>query len=130
ARKSLQDLLEKRVKKGRVDQASVDQAFQRLTFCPSLEKAVEKADFVIEAVTENLEIKRELFQQLDKLAPPHAILATNSSTIVSSKLAEVVERKDKVCNMHFFNPALVMELVEVVKGPHTSQETAEVTMEL
>jgi 3-hydroxybutyryl-CoA dehydrogenase len=64
------------------------------------------------------------------MAPPHAILATNSSYIVSSRIADATKRPDKVCNMHFFNPALVMKLVEVVQGPHTSDETAAITMAL
>ncbi len=84
---------------------------------------------VIEAIVEKLDVKRELFKMLDEITPKHAILATNSSTIVSSKIADATSRPDKVCNIHFFNPALVMELVEVVKGPHTSEETAQTSME-
>ncbi len=85
---------------------------------------------MIEAVLEVLEIKRKLFKEMDDAAPAHAILATNSSYIVSSRIADVTNRPDKVLNIHFFNPALVMKLVEVVQGPHTSDETTEIAMAL
>jgi 3-hydroxybutyryl-CoA dehydrogenase len=130
AKDSLTGHMNRRIEKGRLTADQVNQAFGRLSFVSSLEEAVKITDFVIEAIVEKLEAKRELFAQLDKLAPPHAILATNSSTIVSSKIADVTGRPEKVCNMHFFNPALVMELVEVVQGPHTSEETAQLTFEL
>jgi 3-hydroxybutyryl-CoA dehydrogenase len=71
-----------------------------------------------------------LFKQIDEICKPHTILATNSSYIVSSLIADATKRPEKVCNMHFFNPALVMKCVEVVKGPHTSENTAQVTIEL
>lgn len=129
-KQSLQGHMKRRVEKGRLSQDQVDQAFDRLRFLTSLEEAVKETDFVIEAIVEKLEAKRALFAEVDKLAPAHTILASNSSTMVSSALADSTNRPDKVCNMHFFNPALVMELVEVVKGPHTSEETAEVTFEL
>lgn len=119
-----------RVAKGKLTQEQADQALANLSFTPSLEEAASEADFVIEAAVEKLDVKRKLFADLDRIAPSHAILATNSSFIVSSKIAGVTSRPDKVCNMHFFNPALVMKLVEVVQGPHTSEETARVTMDL
>ncbi|MHB1651730.1 MAG: 3-hydroxyacyl-CoA dehydrogenase family protein [Desulfitobacteriaceae bacterium] len=122
--------LPERVAKGKLSQEIADQTLSNLKFTQSLEEAVSNADFVIEAAVEKLDVKRKLFADLDRLAPAHAILATNSSFIVSSKVADVTKRPDKVCNMHFFNPALVMKLVEVVQGPHTSQETAQVTMDL
>ena len=62
-------------------------------------------------------MKRQLFADLDRVAPPHAILATNSSSIVSSRIADATGRPDRVCNLHFFNPALIMKCVEVVRGP-------------
>ncbi|RNA66229.1 3-hydroxyacyl-CoA dehydrogenase family protein [Alteribacter keqinensis] len=130
AEQSLRDRLGKRVDKGKMSKEELDEAFSNMTFTTSLEEAVRDADFVIEAIVENLEIKRTLFEDLDQLAPKHAILSTNSSTIVSSKVADATNRPGKVCNFHFFNPALVMEMVEVVQGPHTSNETAEVAMEL
>jgi 3-hydroxybutyryl-CoA dehydrogenase len=77
-----------------------------------------------------LDIKRKIFANFDKLAPPHAILATNSSAIVSSRIADSTRRPEKVVNLHFFNPALVMKLVEVVQGPHVSDETRCISMDL
>lgn len=117
-----------RVTKGKLTQEAADQARARLAFVPTLEEAVADADLVIEAIIEKLDVKRALFAQLDKLCPAHTILATNSSYIVSSKIADATSRPDKVCNMHFFNPALVMKLVEVVKGPHVSEETVDAVM--
>ncbi len=122
--------LQERVTKAKLSQEQADQTFARLTFTQSLEEALSNVDYVIEAAVEKLDIKRKLFAEMDRLAPPHAILATNSSFIVSSKVAGATNRPEKVCNIHFFNPALVMKLVEVVQGPHTSQETAQLTMDL
>ncbi len=117
--------LARRVEKGRLTAADAKAARARLATAPSLEAAVFGADLVIEAVVEDLEVKRRLFAELDRLAPPRTILATNSSAISSSRLARATARPDRVANLHYFNPALVMELVEVVQGPHTSADTAE-----
>lgn len=122
--------LPERVAKGKLTQEQADLAMTKISFTQNLEEAAGDADFVIEAAVEKIDIKRKLFADLDRIAPPHAILATNSSFIVSSKIADATKRPDKVCNMHFFNPALMMKLVEVVQGPHTSTETAQVTMDL
>ena len=122
--------LPERVAKGKLDVETARRARANLSFTTSLEEAAGDADFVIEAILEKLDLKRQLFARLDKIAPPHAILATNSSFIVSSKIAGATGRPEKVCNMHFFNPALVMKLVEVVKGPHVSDETAQTVMEV
>jgi len=122
--------LPERVKKGKLTQAQADQARANLSFTPGLAQAVKDADYVIEAVVEILDVKRQVFADVDKLAPPHAILATNSSYIVSSRIASATQRPDKVLNLHFFNPALVMKLVEVVQGPHVSDESAQVSLAL
>lgn len=113
------------VERGRIAAADVEQAFKRLRWTTRLEDGVADADFVIEAVIERLEDKQAVFTTLDRASPAHAVLATNSSTIRSSLLASVTGRPDRVCNMHFFNPPLVMELVEVVMHPQTSEETGE-----
>ncbi|MHB1651746.1 MAG: 3-hydroxyacyl-CoA dehydrogenase family protein [Desulfitobacteriaceae bacterium] len=122
--------LAERVAKGKLSEETAEEAKKNISFTKELEVAAQDADLVIEAVLEKLDLKHKLFAQLDKICPPHAIFATNSSYIVSSKIAPVTNRPDKVCNMHFFNPALVMKLVEVVKGPHTSEETAQTIMEV
>jgi 3-hydroxybutyryl-CoA dehydrogenase len=119
-----------RVKKGRLTQEEADQARANLTFISDLKETVKDADYVIEAVLEILDVKRKVFADLDRLAPPHAILATNSSYIVSSRIADVTRRPGQVLNLHFFNPALVMKLVEVVQGPHVADETAQVSLTL
>jgi 3-hydroxybutyryl-CoA dehydrogenase len=123
-------LMQGRVTKGKLTQEQADAALARVKTVASLEEAAANADFVIEAVFEDLAVKHEIFRTLDRVCPPHTILASNSSTIVISKIAEVIERKDKACNMHFFHPVLVMQLVEIVKGPDTSEETAQIAMEL
>lgn len=119
-----------RVEKGKMtaDEAATIRA--NISFTDDLKEACKDADFVIEAATEKLDLKRKIFADLDTFSPPHAILATNSSFLVSSLIADATKRPDKVLNTHFFNPALVMKLVEVVKGPHVSDETADITMAL
>jgi 3-hydroxybutyryl-CoA dehydrogenase len=119
-----------RVEKGKLTKEQAEAARKNISFTSSLEEAAQEADFVIEAAIEVLDIKRKIFAELDRLTPARAILATNSSAIVSSRIADATKRPDKVVNMHFFNPALVMKLVEVVKGPHVSDETAQITMDL
>jgi 3-hydroxybutyryl-CoA dehydrogenase len=101
-----------------------------MTFTTDLEDPASEADFVIEAAVEKLDVKRKIFKKLDEAAPEHAILTTNSSTIVSSRVANATGRPDRVCNMHFFNPALIMKCVEVVRNPETSDATVETTVEL
>ena len=118
------------VNKGRITEQQADVIRERLIFTQDLNEAAGQADIVIEAIAEILEIKRQLFSQLDKVCPLHTILATNSSYLVSSKIADATNRPDKVLNMHFFNPALVMKLVEVVKGSHVSEETIEIAVEI
>ncbi|MFZ1037817.1 MAG: 3-hydroxyacyl-CoA dehydrogenase family protein [Smithella sp.] len=119
-----------RVEKGKLQASEVEEIKKRLCFTNDLAVAAGDADLIIEAIIEILEAKRSLFRELDKLCPPHTILATNSSYIVSSKIADATKRPDKVLNMHFFNPALVMKLVEVVQGPHVSSETVDTVMEV
>jgi len=130
AKADLSARLEANVAKGRLDAAEAGAALGRLDFTTDLASAAAGADFVIEAATERLQVKEQIFAQLGQLAPEHAILATNSSTLGSSKVAAAAGRPDQVCNMHFFNPALVMKCVEVVRHQETSQATVDTTMEL
>jgi enoyl-CoA hydratase/3-hydroxyacyl-CoA dehydrogenase len=95
-----------------------------------IEKAVYDADVVIEVVPEDIGIKHSVFKELDKYAPKHAILASNTSMMSITKIAEVTNRPDKVVGMHFFNPPVIMKLVEIVKGEKTSEETMEVAFNL
>ena len=119
-----------RVKKEKLTEEQANEARANISFSLDLEEAVKDADYVIEAAIEVIDIKRKIFAELDRLAPEHAILATNSSAIVSSRIADATNRPSKVVNLHFFNPALVMKLVEVVKGEHVSDETAEISLAL
>ncbi len=115
--------LERRVAKGTLTPPALEEALARLRTTTSLEEACAGTDFVIEAVVELLEVKREVFQKLDAFCPAHAILATNSSYLGNSQLAAVTRRPAQVLNLHFFYPPLIMRLVEVVKGEQTSAAT-------
>jgi len=127
---ALRARLDRDVARGRRTRSDVDAAFDRLGFTTDLDTAAATADVVIEAAAEDLDVKRQVFARLDAIAPAHAILATNSSAIVSSQLAGATTRPDRVCNLHFFNPALVMRCVEVVGGPHTSPATVDAVVDL
>lgn len=130
ARTELEGWAASRVAKGKLEQVAATAALDALAYSTDLDSAAANADFVIEAATERLEIKTAIFEKLGILAPAHAILATNSSTLGSSKVAAATGRPTQVCNMHFFNPALVMKCVEVVRHEETSDATVATTMEL
>ena len=115
----------KSVAKGKLTEEAATEAQNRLIYTNELKTAVADVDVVIEAVADIPEIKRTILKEIDALTPEHTIFASNSSYIVSSVFADAVKRPDKVLNLHFFNPALVMKLVEIVKGPHVSEETIE-----
>jgi 3-hydroxybutyryl-CoA dehydrogenase len=123
-------LLMRRVEKAQMGRTDAEAAIARVRTSTSLDDAAGAADFVFEAIVEQLLPKRELFGALDAAAPAHTILASNSSTIPISKLAGATNRADRCCNTHFFHPVLVMQLCEVVKGPQTSEKTIGTTMEL
>ena len=114
-----------RVAKGRLTQEQVDDVKANLTITGDVDGSAAKGDLVIEAIIEKLDVKRELFERISRLCRPDTVLATNSSNIVSSKLADVTEHPERLMNIHYFNPALVMELVELVRGPHTGDEAVE-----
>lgn len=130
ADKELHRRMDRDVEKGRRTRENVEAAFARLTLTTDQASAVSGTDIVIEAAVEDIDVKRKLFSELDEQAPEGAILATNSSNIVSSKLADATKRPDKVCNMHFFNPVLVMKACEVVGNDQTSDETLAAVEEL
>lgn len=122
AERQLRDRMARQVAKGRRTAEQVGEAFARLRLSTDL-AAVADVDLVIEAVVEKVDVKRDLFAELDRLCPPRTVLASNSSSFVPSAMASATLRADRFCNLHFFNPALVMECVEVVRGPETSDDT-------
>lgn len=123
ARKELKSWADSRVSKGKLEQADAQAALERLSESTDLVHSAGTADLVIEAAVERLDIKEQIFATLGEHTPAHAILATNSSTLPSSRVAQASGRPAQVCNMHFFNPALVMKCVEVVRNEQTSDET-------
>ncbi|KAJ3214601.1 hypothetical protein HDU67_001466 [Dinochytrium kinnereticum] len=122
-------LLEKDILKGRITKEEKAQTLARIRTTDDINDFSE-VDFAIEAVSENPSLKRELFQNLDRITKPHAILATNTSSISITKIAASTNRPEKVIGMHFMNPVPVMKLVEIIPGLDTSEETLNVTLEL
>ncbi|NUI24625.1 3-hydroxybutyryl-CoA dehydrogenase [Bacillus amyloliquefaciens] len=120
--------LEKEQAKGRKSQQETDAVFSRISLAELTEAG--DADFIIEAIAENKKAKAELFDTLDKICPPHAVLASNTSSLPITELAAATKRPEKVIGMHFMNPVPVMELVEVIRGLATSEETAETVKKL
>ncbi len=117
--------LAKRVAEGKMPQAELDALLARLVTQPDLKTAVADADLVIEAVFEDLKVKQELFARLDGLAPAKTIFATNTSSFYVKDVAAATKRADRVVGLHFFFPAAINKLLEVVKGPATSQASAD-----
>ncbi|MBX6352072.1 MAG: 3-hydroxybutyryl-CoA dehydrogenase [Thermoflavifilum sp.] len=116
--------LRRQVEKGRLSDGDVAEILGRITLTDKLTAAAE-ADLVIEAATENLEIKLDIFRTLDEAAPAHAILASNTSSLPITELAAATRRPAQVIGMHFFNPVPVMKLVEIIRGLATAQEVYE-----
>ena len=121
--------LEKLVAKGKMDEAKKADILAHMSFTTDLAAAAD-ADLVVEAAIENLEIKKNIFAELDRLCKPETILASNTSSISITAIAAATKRPDKFIGMHFFNPATVMKLVEVIRGAHTSDETCNTITEL
>ena len=124
-----EEYLAGRITKGRMTEEQVAKTKQMFRIETDLEKAVAGADIVIEAVVEIEDVKRQLFRQLSDILPESTIIATNSSFMVSSTFTDDVKNPARLCNMHFYNPALVLKFVEVVQGPHTSEETGKAVYE-
>lgn len=117
------DWFAKRVQKGKLTAVEAAAAQLALHYSADIQAAAGQADLIIDAVPDILDIKIKSLKALDEVAPAHCIYASNSSYIVSSRFCHAVKDPSRVLNVHFFNPALVMKIVEVVKGPHVSQET-------
>ena len=115
--------LAKSVEKGKMTPEEMQAVAGRISGVVELDAAACDVDMVVEAAIENMEIKKSIFQQLDQLCPAHTILATNTSSLPVTAIAALTKRPDKVLGVHFFNPAPVMKLVELIKGLATSEET-------
>ena len=122
--------LGKFTEKKRIRQEDADAALARISTTTSYEQAGKDADFAIEAAPENIELKKTIFTKLDTATPPQAILASNTSTLSITEMGNATKRPDKVAGMHFFNPPIMMALIEVIKGDNTNQETMNTLFEL
>jgi len=123
AKASIESTLQKGVERGKVTSDAAAAASGRIHLAADLEPAVHGADLIIEAVPENLELKQDLFGQADLFCGEETIMASNTSSISISLLAQSVERRDRFVGLHFFNPPHVMKLIEIVRGDRTSEET-------
>lgn len=128
SRSNIAQQLRRLIDKGRLSPQEATDVLNRITFTESMEAAVDQVDLIIEAVPENLELKKDIFSEMDKLADPSAIFASNTSELSISKLAEATSRKQKVIGTHWFFPPQVMKLIEVVVSPKTSQDTLDTTI--
>jgi 3-hydroxybutyryl-CoA dehydrogenase len=122
--------LDRQVSKGSLTEEQKAATLQNITTHTQLADGVKTADLVVEAATENIEIKLNIFRELDKLAPANCILASNTSSISITKIGSVTQRPDKVIGMHFMNPVPVMKLVEVINGYKTSKEVTDTILTL
>ncbi|HMG89484.1 MAG TPA: 3-hydroxybutyryl-CoA dehydrogenase [Chryseolinea sp.] len=122
--------LSRQVEKGTITGDIKLKAIQNISVLTSTEQGVKDADLVVEASTENVDLKLKIFQELDKYCPASSILATNTSSISITKIASVTKRADKVIGMHFMNPVPVMKLVEVIRGYSTTDEVTRTVMDL
>ena len=129
AKETISKNLDRMVTKGSISESDKTQTLANIMCYTSLEEGVKNSDLVVEAATENLEIKLKLFRDLDAYTQPNAVLASNTSSISITKIASVTKRPDKVIGMHFMNPVPVMKLVEVIRGYSTSDEVTSVIME-
>ena len=128
--KMINDSLQRFVKKGEMTEAQMNEVLSRIHPTLDLKEAVSNADLVIEAVTENPELKKKVLAEADSLAKPDAIIASNTSSISISEIASATKRPEKFAGMHFFNPPQLMKLIEIIRGAKTSDETLNTIVEV
>jgi len=126
AQEKVRSGLKRRVEKGKISEEEMESVLSRIRWSTDLNLARE-SDFVVEAVFEDLDLKKEVFTKLDSICSPGTILATNTTALSVSEIAAATSRPDKVIGMHFFNPAVIMKLVEIIRGEKTSDKTVEKT---
>lgn len=122
--------LDRQIAKGTITEADKELTLQKITPYTDMKAGVANADLVVEAATENLELKLKIFADLCAATPEHTILATNTSSISITRIAAATHRPDRVIGMHFMNPVPIMKLVEIIRGYSTSDETTEKITEL
>ena len=122
--------LQKFFSKGQITEAQMNETLARIHPMLDLKEAVSNADLIIEAIPENVELKKAIFREVDGYAPPHTIITSNTSSVSITELATATKRPEKVCGMHFFNPPQLMKLVEVIKGAKTSDETIQTVLDV
>ena len=127
--KAIEKFLAKSVEKGKMAEGQKKEILGRITGTTRMED-LKDVDFVIEAVFEDLALKKDVFKKLDELTRPHVILSTNTSSMSVTEIAVATKRPERVAGMHFFNPAPLMKLVEVIRAYHTSDETVQTVMEM
>lgn len=128
--KTITSNLDRIIAKGNLTEEQKSATLNRISTFTQLEDAAKEADLIVEAATENIDLKLKIFRQMDELAPENCILATNTSSISITKIASVTSRPQKVIGMHFMNPVPIMKLVEIIKGYSTSKETFDEIYEL
>ena len=126
----IREPLMKRVEKGKMSQSEVDAILAKIRGTVDLKEAVSGAQVVIEAILEKMDLKRELFAEIERLCPPDVVFASNTSSLSITEMANATKRADRVVGMHFFNPAPVMKLVEVIRGSETSDATTSLIKDL
>jgi 3-hydroxybutyryl-CoA dehydrogenase len=126
---NIERFLSKSVEKGKIDASEKDTIIGRIKGTIDMDD-LKDVDFVVEAVIEDLDLKKSVFKELDELCKPDVILSSNTSSMSITEIAASTKRPDKVCGMHFFNPVPIMRLVEIIRGYSTSDETIKTTIEL
>jgi len=128
--KMIKDSLQRFLKKGEITEAEVNEVLGRIHPTIDMKEAVSDADLIIEAVPENVELKKSVLTEADKLTKPEALVASNTSSISITELASATRRPEKFCGMHFFNPPQLMKLIEIVRGAKTADETINAIVEV
>jgi 3-hydroxybutyryl-CoA dehydrogenase len=125
-KKSLQSFL----KRGKLSEKEVEETLKRIHPTLDIKEAVTDADLIIEAVPENVELKKKMYREVEKFAPEDALIGSNTSSISITELASATRRPERFCGMHFFNPPQLMRLIEIIRGVKTSDETINTVVEV